>query len=535
MSFEQFQFKYNPPATVPASAPTSSSSAATASLIVSNGSGSAQKSAASALLSRLSDLLDTNQFLQAAILARSTGLGIEFDPSVDPVTAQALKTIYPNLPVPTSLTVSMYNNLLDGEMTAMQLESALGTNSSNEVNPFQTAAIAQVNGAIEDGLINSGQFQTTLPLLLRQLKGDAVIMNNLTAQISQYPVVSAPAQPSVSTNSPNQVSMRGQDISPAVSLTLNSSLDAQSKIYASMYQLTASVGAVANDVNNVLTTYFMEPAVNIIRMISLFQSLQGMVNACRLKSIVKGLSGLSFVRLTGEASAMVFMLDRVVQSAVQPLEVATSQIGTMLRKIAFADATASTIANGIKGTFTNQTGSLKGCSMAYNCGMPHNAGAKKPAIPALQNSSQGLLNMASHLDWAMGEMNKKMATMQEAFQKLLARRQNDQANQLDLMCSLQAINTMTQLAQAVMSYNSSSPAVGASKTVSQTAAVGQILNGMSSPTGTSFVVSNGQMQAVPPSVPTPPANVQNVLTSGGMNMIVASSTTVKAPSIGAVS
>jgi hypothetical protein len=65
--------------------------------------------------------------------------------------------------------------------------------------------------------------------------------------------------------------------------------------------------------------------------------------------------------------------------------------------------------------------------------------------------------------------------------------------------------------------------------------VSQILSGMQSTTGTSFVVTNGQMQAVPPTVPAPPSNVQTVLTNGGVNLIVASSSTVKAPIIGAVS
>jgi hypothetical protein len=58
---------------------------------------------------------------------------------------------------------------------------------------------------------------------------------------------------------------------------------------------------------------------------------------------------------------------------------------------------------------------------------------------------------------------------------------------------------------------------------------------MSSTKGTSFVVTNGQMQAVSPTVPAPPSNVQTVLTKGGVNLIVASSSTVQAPTIGAVS
>ena len=90
----------------------------------------ASASAAGKLIARLADLLDTNQYLQQMILAMSTGLGIEFDPSVDPETARALQTIYSNLPVPTSLTISMYNRLLDAKMTALQIESGLGNGTA---------------------------------------------------------------------------------------------------------------------------------------------------------------------------------------------------------------------------------------------------------------------------------------------------------------------------------------------------------------------------------------------------------------------
>jgi hypothetical protein len=123
----------------------------------------------------------------------------------------------------------------------------------------------------------------------------------------------------------------------------------------------------------------------------------------------------------------------------------------------------------------------------------------------------------------------------ESFQKLMNRRTGDMNAQMDIIASTQALNTLIQLATAVMTYNSSQPAVGAANSVAQTAAVSQILSGMQSTTGTSFVVTNGQMQAVPPTVPAPPSNVQTVLTNGGVNLIVASSSTVKAPTIGAVS
>jgi len=163
MAFESIQFKYTPPPTVSAAIPAAQAavpvSLATGGSLANSGNATASASAAGKLIARLADLLDTNQYLQQVILAMSTGLGIEFDPSVDPETARALQTIYSNLPVPTSLTVSMYNRMLDAKMTALQIESGLGTGTAYETNPFQASAVTQINQTIESGLVNSGQSQ----------------------------------------------------------------------------------------------------------------------------------------------------------------------------------------------------------------------------------------------------------------------------------------------------------------------------------------------------------------------------------------
>ena len=239
MAFESIQFKYTPPPTVSAVIPATSAappvSLATGDSQTNSGNATASASAAGKLIARLADLLDTNQYLQQVILAMSTGLGIEFDPSVDPETARALQTIYSNLPVPTSLTVSMYNRMLDAKMTALQIESGLGTGTAYETNPFQASAVTQINQTIESGLVNSGQSQYQTALLLGPLKGDAVLFNNMTAQLSQYPVIASPGTPSIATNNPNQISILGQDVSPALASTMNSSLDSFQSSYASVY------------------------------------------------------------------------------------------------------------------------------------------------------------------------------------------------------------------------------------------------------------------------------------------------------------
>src|ERR1019366_1156506 len=111
---------------------------------------SVNTSAAGQLIARTKELLNANRYLQDVILARSRGLGVEFNPAADPSTGQALETLYPDQTVPTSLTVNMYGRMLDAELAALQIDTALGTNSTCEVNAFQAAAVSQVAQAIEN-------------------------------------------------------------------------------------------------------------------------------------------------------------------------------------------------------------------------------------------------------------------------------------------------------------------------------------------------------------------------------------------------
>jgi hypothetical protein len=222
-----------------------------------------------------------------------------------------------------------------------------------------------------------------------------------------------------------------------------------------------------------------------------------------------------------------------------PLRQITSNIGDMVKQVQLATALVGQAAGGVKQAYNHTTGGLKGMSFGYSCGLPHNAAAQKPAVPesvwsvpGVGKMSQGLTALATHLDWAQHEGMKKASLVQESFQKLLQRRVGDMNTQLDLMCSTQALNTLTQLARSVLSFTGSAAPVGGTQTISQMQAVTQIMNGMQSATGSSYVVVNSQMQAVPPSVPAPPSSVQTTLVNGGLTL-VATSAAVKAPTLGA--
>lgn len=537
MSFKPFEFKYVPPPTVPESS-TYSDSVQQSGVFTMREPANILNTEAGKLLARVQDMLATNQYLQSMILASSKGLGVEFDPSVNPVASSALQTLYPNQSVPTSLTIDMYNRTLDAEMTVMQINAGLGNEAAYEVNPIQSGAISTISGIIEDGLIASGQFQYQFPLLLGPLKGDAVVFNTMAEGISKYPVIASPGTAELEAT-PALLKLKGQDISSSLALTLNNALDDFQSSYASVYQLASDVGGVASDVNNVLSQYFLAPASQILHIISLFKSLIGFTHIPKMKGIVKGLTGMVFVEMLCEAMGMQFLADRFIQTAVQPLRLTVSNISSMVSRVQLAIATGTSVIQGVEQSAIQTEGVLKGLSTAYTSGLPYQASAKtatsKPlVVPGIGELSKGMVALSTHLNWATNTAIAKVSQLDESLHKLVQRRLGDMNSQLAVLDSLRTLNTLTQLAQSVMTFNGNQPSSGATGVVSSIEAVGQILGGMQSSTGITYTLANGQIAAVPASVPTLPSAVQTVLKNGGLNLIAVSSSTIQTTTIGAV-
>ena len=175
MSFQPFTFTYTPPPTVTTSVENTIASSSPSSILSSTSNPNTSTSLAGNLISQASALLQVNLYLQQAILSASQGLGITLDSSVNPEVGQAFSTLYPNLPVPSVITINMYNRTLDAEMGAIQINSGLGTDSSLEVNTLEVGALNQINTFVQNSLSSSGTFSSSLPLLLGNLKGDAVV------------------------------------------------------------------------------------------------------------------------------------------------------------------------------------------------------------------------------------------------------------------------------------------------------------------------------------------------------------------------
>ena len=196
----------------------------------------------------------------------------------------------------------------------------------------------------------------------------------------------------------------------------------------------------------------------------MLQALQGFSQGPRLDSIVNGMTGTVFVQLVAEAAGMVIMADRFMQTAVQPLKGSTSNIGQMVSQIQAAAAMANVVVNGARQSFVNTTGGSRDVRWPTTAACQQRRSVRlrwcrraPSRFPGAGPMTPGLMTLATHLDWANTTVNNGSQRLQESFQKLLNRRTGDMNTQMDIIASTQALNTLTQLAKAVMTYNSSQP------------------------------------------------------------------------------
>jgi len=542
MAFNPWKFRYNPPPTVPAAA-AAGGVAPTAAAV------SGTDSQAARLMVKLDEMIAASTYLQQVMLARSKGLGIAVDPRVDSEVARALEVAYSVAEAPKVITVEMYSRLLDAEMTALQIEMALPLDSPYEVNAFQTAAAAQVTSFVEDKLVETGEFRHQIPLLLRNLKGDSVIFAATKGELAKYPAAVPREDVAVPRLDGPQPVIKAKtlDISRPLASYLDGYVDEFAGVYASMYTLAAGVGHIENDVEQVVNTYLMQPMEDIIRIVSLFQTMKGLVHVPRMKTILKGLTGLVFVRLQAEAAAMRCFYDRFASLAVAPIKSMAGSLGRMLGEAQAAVAQADRLNHTLAASgdnFTHAEGGLKGMSFEYDCGLPHNANNKKPAKApkppskvqkagqqvaqaraqteaavdgALQKTSQALTSMATHLKWGLDAVDAKTGLVDEAFSKIANRRLLTHSEQLDLMCSTQALDSMMALAKTVISAQQKYTGTATATPPKLLEMVGRILTSVDNSTDRLFAMQDGQIQATPPNVPPIPATVAPVLQRGGLD------------------
>src|SRR5208283_2563788 len=173
MSFKPIKFSYTPPPTLPPNSvlqPSTNPVGASVTTSSAFGSSAAANSNAAGLVTRLSDLSDTAEYLQQAILSLVQGLGVTFDLSANPDLARALSRIYNVTDAPTAMDMAMYTELLQTDINFLRFDLLNAPDSPVQIQPLQRADVSLASKAFESALISTGQYNQTLPVLLRSLQ-----------------------------------------------------------------------------------------------------------------------------------------------------------------------------------------------------------------------------------------------------------------------------------------------------------------------------------------------------------------------------
>jgi hypothetical protein len=521
MSFEPWQFQYVPPPTVatPAGIVTPPQEVAPA-VTKPTSKGYTQ---AGQFAQQLQDLRDTNQYLQQVVLNRCSKVTVTLNTN-DPTVAQALNTIYGQTP-PSAITAQMYSNLLDAQFTAMQTDMALA-GTDLQLNKFEQGAVATLVSAVQDSMVDSGDFDTALPLLLQNLKGDDMVFSNMQTALQTYPAYMTAGQAPPDPGSPAPpITMSNIDVGPDTAQVLSTGLAGFPPVYASIYQLATTTSQVVADTQRVLALYVMQPLAMVLQMVALYKGMMAMMHKPRLKGLLKGLTAMVFVMLMAQFAGMVMLLDKFIQAVIAPL---MQMVGVIMQMLSTVQGVTNSInrsvhalsgaAKATKAAFTS--GGLEGMSQAYTCNMPHNAGMNKPPsafavqnvkIPGFGALNQGLLSMITHIQWGLTWIFKKQKQYLEKLNKLLKRRLMDTGAMIDLLCSMREINGLISLANAAtaMITGKVNPGLNAAPGISGAATA--LAGGMTNTSIAGSIASN-----IP--APPPPTTVAvSVLNAGGVN------------------
>jgi len=578
MSFDSLQIAFTKPLTIPAplraqvtQAPSADEARLLRSVVTTTVAGQ--------ISAGLDGLIATSEYLQQVILTICAGSGIQLDPSISPDVMAAIGRIYNTNTPPPGISVEMYASMLDAQISLMQMDIALGNNADREPSPYAVADLITATTAFEDVMIDSLGYKNNLTPRLRALKGDQAIYRNMQEGMATYPAVAGTTStlpsgldmsPSVTALFSNfitnqcasyasmfqmlttpghiesdieaitaallaQVS-RSLPVVPSVSaLTLPqvlppvfiASLGASSgsgsnplsqvnaamgKVSSAAAQATAmavQANALKNEIGGIMAGY--STAFSILRSGS---------NGPSLKGIAHDMTNFMFVRMLSEVSCMCMLLDRAFNLAIAPIKNELGAVSGLLQQVQTLGDLVGHLA----------TGPLKGMVQGGPCTKRPVAkgGAKSPSASKTQNEwdkafgkgQKGLMSMSAHLDQAMRWINKKFQLLQDSMRKLMNRRSNDSSDYLQVMCSLQALESLIALTVAISSQvNNSVTAITGQPPLQ---AISGVLSTLSSPTGSSYSIQSGAVVVTPPTVPAVPPSVQSTLNAGGAGLVTSS-------------
>ena len=493
MSFSKIQFSYTPPPTVQprAGAAATPAPAPPASL--------AAGSLAAGLLDRVAALKAAGQYLQSLALAKSQGIGIVVNPDSDPTLGMALTRLYSKPQPPAGMTVDMYNNLLDTEMAVMRADMALaGSPSLLQVSPAQKADLLVANQRFEDSLVATGASPYQTPLLLRQLKGNDIMLDGIKTALQGYPVLSGseyaavPGNPTTSPTSGsidttgwlNVIDKPVMDINSATAAAIDARLDSLQKQYGAIYGLCAGIDKVTQNITDIATQFLDKDLQDLIMIVSMISGLKMLFHKPKLTEL-KGVAGMLLLpRLIAEAAVFNSLMDRVLQSVTAPAQAMLNSLNRLTGEVA-------SVGNEV--AYLTAQGGLTGLIGKHISGSKEQPAPQR--IKDLDAIPKAMGMLTGYLNWGIQETRSRAFEIEGSFFKAMDRRLQGTGGQLDVMDSLRSIDALIGVLQSLIQakQRGTIPAVGSPNS------------------GLDLVIGDLTQKSTSAGLPAPPAGVAKLL------------------------
>jgi hypothetical protein len=373
--------------------------------------------------------------------------------------------------------------------------------------------------AFENEMGASLQYEKQLPALLRSLKGDQMIFRNWKSSFADYPAVrkGAVVTGTVST---------GLDLSEQAQILFDNIVTEQAGIYGRLFNLTTTVGHVEADVENIASKFFYEPIADLVRMAAAFNALKSFVHGVKLKDLTSDLTNFMFVRMLSEVGSFFNQVDRLANLAINPLKASVGRVASLANRVQGIGADSGYVKDGgLKGAVQGNACQKSRAVQAHQVEDHHRetpaekarGGTAEAAWTKACNVTKGINSLTSHLNWATNEINKRNNTVQESLAKLARRRTSDQSDRIELLCSMQSLDTLINLSTK---FASELGINGAPRTATQQVeAMGRILTNLRSPSASVYSIQNGTVQVTPRCFSAPTAQVEKVFAKGGLNRV----------------
>ncbi|MDQ2948961.1 MAG: hypothetical protein M3Y27_23965, partial [Acidobacteriota bacterium] len=295
----------------------------------------------------------------------------------------------------------MYSNLLalDNGITRTDMVLA-NSNSTLEASPYQRADLMQALQAFEDAMCETSEYRHQLPLLLRDLAGDGLVYDALTAMLEAYPVLAGSSYqaaaataeaPSVSYVNDQASSVFDNfatasllvsdpfgsaalallDISEQFAANLNQRLAKVEQIYGAVYNLVSGVDDTLSSANQVLS-YVGTQGIDTLRsMMAALLALKALFFKPSLKGIKDALASLLMPRLVAEVSLFAGVLDRMASQVTAPLQNLLRETDAVVSRLAGIEANVAYMVSptGLTGVVKNhiQDNNIAGPSSRPRC------------------------------------------------------------------------------------------------------------------------------------------------------------------------